>query len=134
MLDFEFDPGTTGGSIDNWYVNTESSSKRTPLILLYSESNLNAPVELEEITLGIDSDQDHLDRLDINLIDQKCDERMALLAKRYAESVHSKFLREFQARIQILENELDILMPRYTESDWELLDQFKRSIDVLNRT
>ena len=69
MLDFEFDPGTTGGSIDNWYVNTESSSKRTLLILLYSESNLNAPVELEEITLGIDSDQDHLGGLQINLID-----------------------------------------------------------------
>ena len=130
MLNFSPDYSITGGIIDNWYVDNENAVIRTPIIQrAATDSATNS--ELAKIELGVVVGDVSLESPP-NPSDKKCNERLKLLAISYSESIQPELHRDIQARLLILEHELDVLISRYTEHDWELLSAFKRSIDELN--
>lgn len=123
MLDFVPDLNITGGSIDDWYVDDKNSAIRTPINQPPTVSNINIDLEVVSISEEASSEKS------ASLEEIKCNQRLNLLAKSYAQSERSDYWRDLQARISILETELEAVLPRYTESDWALLEQFKISID-----
>ena len=127
MLEFGPDPNITGGSIDNWYVDDKNSGIRTPT---YQPST----VPQKNIDLGVVGfPKKAISEKAASLEEIKCNQRLNLLARSYAESEQSNYWRDLQARITILETELEAILPRYTESDWALLEQFKISIDKITK-
>ena len=131
MLNFALDNSITGGPIDDWYVDDQNAGIRTSIIQLVT-AGATTTSELGEIILGVVIGGDRLKETSTNQGKKKCNERLKLLAKSYSESIEPEFHREIQARLLILEHELDALIPRYTERDWELLLEFKQSINELN--
>ena len=126
MLDFAPDQDITGGSIDNWFVDDQISDDRTLIYPLVIVPRLEANVY--EVSSANETSSEGFATLE----EKKCNQRLELLAKSYVESEQSDYWRDLQARLSILENEIEALIPRYTESDWELLEQFKNSIDRIN--
>ncbi len=123
MLDFVPDLNLTGGSIDNWYVDDKNSEIRTPNYQQPTVSQINIDLEIVGSSAVASSQESS------SLEEKKCNQRLKLLAMSYAESEQSDYWRDLQARISILESELEAILPRYTDSDWQLLEQFKLSID-----
>ncbi len=131
MLNFSPDYSITGGTIDNWYVDNENAGIRTPIIQ-HTTTDSATISDLAEIELGVVFVGDVSLESPPNPSDKKCNERLKLLAISYSESIQPELHRDIQARLLILEHDLDVLISRYTERDWELLSAFKRSIDGLN--
>ena len=127
MLEFGPDPNITGGSIDNWYVDDKNSGISTQTHLPSTVPQINFGLGVVGITEKATNEKS------ASLEEIKCNQRLNLLAKSYAESEQSNYWRDLQARITILETELEAILPRYTESDWALLEQFKISIDKITK-
>ncbi len=127
MLEFGPDPNIIGGSIDKWYVDDKNSGIST-------QTHQPSTVPQINIDLGvIGIPEKATNEKSASLEEIKCNQRLNLLAKSYAESEQSDYWRDLQARISILETELEAILPRYTERDWALLEQFKISIDKITK-
>ena len=131
MLDFSLDYNITGGPIDNWYVDDQYTGIRTPIIQP-ATADATTTSALGETELGGVIGGDMFNEISTIHGDKKCNERLKLLAMSYSDLIQPELHRDIQARLLILEHELDNLIPRYTERDWELLLEFKQSINELN--
>lgn len=127
MLEFGPDPNITGGSIDNWYVDDKNSGISAPTHQPSTVPQINTDLGVVGIPEKATNEKS------ASLEEIKCNQRLNLLARSYAESEQSNYWRDLQARISILETELEAILPRYTESDWALLEQFKISIEKITK-
>lgn len=79
-------------------------------------------------------DQDGIDSLgeefDVTF-EKRCNDRLTLLARAYGKNKASDNQREVLARIEMIESEIDSKVPRYNEEDWQLLEDFKVSLEKL---
>ena len=73
--------------------------------------------------LHIDDDADDVD-------EESCD-RVILLAKKYA-SEKVNLSKEDNARLEMINQKMDLRYPRYSTKDWELLDEAKTLINELS--
>lgn len=67
-----------------------------------------------------------------HVIDEVAEDRLTLLSKKYANSQHV-LSREDDARLRILDEELVIETPRYTEEDWAVLAEARELIQELRQ-
>lgn len=124
MFDFQANTDATGGVDDFWSADN-STLTASQLIPQERWEPLLEPIVLR--VLPIDQYESGVpDR-----VEEIAEARLALLAESYLEKNHN--YREIKARLQIVERELDVLEPRYTQDDWKLLKKFQDSLDKLER-
>ncbi len=58
-------------------------------------------------------------------------DRLILLAKKYASET-ANLSKEENARLEIINQRMDLRIPRYSAKDWKLLDEAKTLIDELS--
>ncbi len=63
--------------------------------------------------------------------DQESCDRVILLAKKYALEKVS-LSKEDNARLEMINQKMDLKYPRYSDKDWELLDEAKTLLDELS--
>ena len=63
--------------------------------------------------------------------DQESFDRITLLAKKYADE-EVKLTKEDSARLEMINQKMDVKYPRYTARDWELLDEADSLINELS--
>lgn len=71
-----------------------------------------------------------IEEVDVSF-DKRCNDRLILLARAYGKNQASENQREVMARIEMIESEIDSKVPRYSEKDWQLLEDFKESLSKL---
>ena len=137
MLDFQPDSSLTGGTIDNWYVDNDEKVPRTRTPHIRHGVSI-VPVVTSDNQISAsehDPDLPSSDQVsssdETTKIEKMCDDRLTLLAKLYSESITPKYYREIQARVSIIERQLEIRVPRYTEQDWQLLAKFQQLVEAL---
>ena len=64
-------------------------------------------------------------------IDQESEDRLVLLAKKYA-SENVTLNKEDEARLEMINQKMDLQYKRYSKEDWELLDEAKALINELS--
>ena len=57
-------------------------------------------------------------------VDQESHDRLVLLAKKYASEI-VRFTNEDKARLEMINQKMDLKFPRYSVEDWKLLDEAK---------
>ena len=84
---------------------------------------------------GFSSDNDIINDPSVDSImddlDQESEDRLVLLAKKYA-SENVTLTKEDEARLEMINQKMDLQYKRYSKEDWELLDEAKVLIDELS--